>query len=299
MSKAKYWFDRAQKEHFAIGAFNAATIETLKAIVFAAQKLKSPVMVEASHGEATYFGVVELAKVVRTMEQSYGVPVILNLDHAPSYESCLEAMGAGFDYIHFDGSKLPIAENIKITKQIVEHAHARDIMVEGEIDNINVMGASSSDHRLENLSSVRDRKYYTDPEKAADFIEKTGVDTFASFVGNVHGLYAEVKDIDLELLQTIKARLGTTLPAGSQVFLSLHGGSGIPDNQISAAIGIGIQKINVNSEIRIAFRDKLKEVLDRPQENEVAIYKIMPEAIAAMQEIVEAKIKLFGSANKL
>ncbi len=292
MSKAKYWFDRAQKEHFAIGAFNAATMETLKAIVFAAQKLSSPVMVEASHGEATYFGVSELARVVRTMEQSYGVPILLNLDHAPNYESCLEAMGAGFDYVHFDGSKFPFDENVEITKKIVQHAHARDILVEGEIDNINVMGASSSDHRLENLSEVRDKKYYTDPEKAWDFVQKTGVDTFASFVGNVHGLYAQVKDIDLDLLQQIKTVLGET-------FLSLHGGSGIADNQISAAIGLGIVKINVNSEIRIAFRDKLKEILDRPSENEVAIYKIMPEAIAAMQEIVENKIKLFGSAGKI
>ena len=291
MSKAKYWFERAQKEHFAIGAFNAATMETLKAVVGAAKNLKSPVMIEASHGEATYFGVQELANVVRTMEQSYGVPIILNLDHAPSYDSCIEAMGAGFDYVHFDGSKLPFGENVEITKKIVQHAHARDILVEGEIDNINVMGASSSDHRMENLSAVRDPKFYTDPEKAMDFVHKTGVDTFASFVGNVHGLYADIKDINLDLLQQIKAKLGDT-------FLSLHGGSGIADNQISAAVGVGIQKININSEIRIAFRDKLKEILDRPSENEVAIYKIMPEAIAAMQTIVEGKIRLFGSAGK-
>lgn len=298
MSKAQYWFNRARDEHFAIGAFNAATIETLKAIVGAAKNLKSPVMIEASHGEVSYFGVKELVGVVRTMEQSFGVPIILNLDHAPDLEHCREALEAGFDYIHLDGSKLLIEENVAQTKQLVEMAHAKEVLVEGEIDNINVMGAGSADFRAKDIGSVRDPKFYTDPAKAADFVQKTGVDTFASFVGNVHGLYAEVKDIDIDLLREIKARLGGTVPAGRQVFLSLHGGSGIPDNQISAAIGVGIQKVNVNTELRIAFRDKLKEVLDRPNEDEVAIYKIMPEAITAMQTIVESKIKLFGSAGK-
>ena len=249
-------------------------------------------MIEASQGEVEYFGVKEMVGVVRTLEQSNNVPILLNLDHAPTADSCLEAIGAGFDYVHLDGSKLQFAENVKITAELVKHAHQREVLVEGEIDNINVMGASSADHRLQNLSSVRDQKYYTDPDKAAEFVQKTGVDTFASFVGNVHGLYAEVKDIKLDLLAEIKIALPAT-------YLSLHGGSGIADNQISAAIGSGIVKININSEIRIAFRDKLKEILDRPEENEVAIYKIMPEAITTMQEIVEKKINLFGSAGKL
>lgn len=292
MSKAQYWFSRARDEHFAIGAFNAASIETLKAIVGAAKNQKSPVMIEASHGEVEYFGLKELVGVVRTMEQSHGVPLLLNLDHAPDIDSCKAAIDAGFDYVHFDGSKLDPAENGRLANELVAYAHPKEVLVEGEIDNINVMGAASSDFRSRNVEEVRDPQLYTDPDKAAEFVKISGVDTFASFVGNVHGLYAEGKDIDLELLQAISARLTGT-------FLSLHGGSGIADNQISAAIGIGIQKINVNTEIRIALRDKLKEILDRPEENEIAIYKIMPEAIAAMQSIVEAKIKLFGSAGKI
>lgn len=292
MSKAQYWFNRAADEHFAIGAFNAASIETLKAIVGAAKNQKSPVMIEASAGEVEYFGMKELVGVVRTMEQSHGVPILLNLDHAPDIDSCKAAVDAGFDYVHFDGSKLDPAENARLTSQLVAYAHPKEVLVEGEIDNINALGAGSNDFRSKNISEVRDPQLYTNPDKAAEFVKISGVDTFASFVGNVHGLYAEVKDIDLELLQSIKAKLGN-------VFLSLHGGSGIADNQISAAIGIGIVKINVNSELRIAFRDKLKEVLDRPEENEIAVYKIMPEAIAAMQIIVERKIKLFGSAGKI
>lgn len=292
MTKARYWFDRAQKEHFAIGAFNAASLEPLKAIVAAAKNQKSPVMVEASPGEVDYFGSRELAGVVRALEQDFEVPIILNLDHAPDFASCKNAVDVGFDYVHLDGSKLQIEDNIKQTKELVDYAHTKEVLVEGEIDNINVMGASSADHRHESPDAVRNARYYTDPVKAFDFVQKTGVDTFASFVGNVHGLYSGPKNIDLELLRTIKAKLGDK-------FLSLHGGSGIPDQDILAAVGIGIQKINVNSELRVAFRDHLKATLDGPEGDEVAIYKLMPAAINAMQSVVEAKIKLFGSADKI
>ncbi|MCL4390281.1 MAG: class II fructose-bisphosphate aldolase [Patescibacteria group bacterium] len=295
MSKAKYWFERAKNEHFAIGAFNAASIETLKAIVGAAKNLRSPVIIEASPGEAEYFGIKELVGATRVMEQSNGVPIILNLDHAPDYDHCRVALEAGFDYLHLDGSKLDIEENIRQTRRLADEAHKKGVLVEGEIDNINVLGAGSADHRGKNIDVVRDPKYYTDPAKAADFVEKTQIDTLASFIGNVHGMYAQTKNINLDLLREIKARLG-------QTYLSLHGGSGIPANEITAAIGIGVQKINVNTQLRLAFRDKLKETLDAPGPpagGEVAIYKIMPAAIAAMQAVVEEKIKLFGSANKI
>ncbi len=292
MGKAKNWFLRAQKEKFAIGAFNAASIETLKAVVTAARNMNSPVMIEASHGEVSYFGARELVGVIRAMEQSYGVPILLNLDHAPDFDKCKEAIDFGFDYVHLDGSKLPLEENIKQTKAIVEYAHAKDVLVEGEIDNINVMGAGSADNRNKDINSVRSPEYYTNPDKASEFVTATGIDTFASFIGNVHGLYSGTKDINLDLLRAIKLKLGDT-------FLSLHGGSGIPPEQVSAAIGVGIQKVNVNSELRIAFFEKLKEIMNRPSESEVAIYKVMPDAILAMQKIVEEKIRVFGSSNKV
>lgn len=291
MGKAKFWFERAQKEKFAIGAFNAASIETLKAIVGAAKNLQSPVMIEASPGEVSYFGPRELVGVCRAMEQSYGVPILLNLDHAPDFDKCKEAVDFGFDYVHLDGSKLPIEENIIQTKAIAEYAHEKGVLVEGEIDNINILGAASADNRTKDINFVRSPEYYTDPNKACDFVQQTGIDTFASFVGNVHGLYSQTKNINLDLLRDIKLKLGDT-------FLSLHGGSGIPDNEVTAAIGIGIQKVNVNSELRIAFFEKLKEAMEKPSESEVAIYKIMPEAILAMQKIVEGKIKVFGSSGK-
>lgn len=292
MNKAQYWFAKAREEHFAIGAFNAASIETLHAVVQAAQKMKSPVMIEASHGEVEYYGMTELVATVRAMEQHYSVPIILNLDHAPGFEQCHAALEAGFDYLHLDGSKLPYEENIAQTQKIVEEAHAKEVLVEGEIDNINAMGAGSSDHRGQNIDQFRSEEIYTSPERAADFVQRTGVDTFASFVGNVHGLYSEPKTLRLDLLE----RIADVLPGK---FLSLHGGSGIPDTDVGAAIKLGIVKVNVNSELREVYYSKLKEIVNRDNKGEIAIYKLLPEDIAAMQAIVEKKIELFGSGGKL
>lgn len=291
MSKAKHWFERAANEKFAIGAFNAGSLETLKAVVGAAKKLQAPVMIEASHGEVEYFGIKELVGVVRTLEQSNGVTILLNLDHAPTFEDCKQAIEAGFDYVHFDGSKLPVEENITICKEVVALAHGKEILVEGEMDHIE---GSSADHRNDvdgYRTQMSDFSKYSDPVTAKSFIERTGVDTFASFVGNIHGLYPGPKRINVDLLAKIKQMLPNT-------FLSLHGGSGIPGEDIQAAINLGVVKININSELRVAFRDKLREVLQRKEDSEVAIYKIMPEAISVVQMIVEEKIRLFGSIGR-
>lgn len=291
--KAQEWLKRAKKEKFAIGAFNAASLETLKAIVGAAKKLRSPVIIEASHSEVEFFGMRELSAMAEALEKDTAVPILLNLDHAPSLTSCQNAISSGFDLVHFDGSKLPYEKNLEIAKMVTGIAHEKGILVEGEIDNINALGASSSDHRSTNIETVRDEKLYTDPERAARFVKETRVDIFASFIGNVHGLYSEAKTLRLDILQKIVAALPET-------FLSLHGGSGIPAEQIKEAITIGIVKINVNSELRVAFREALKKTLDEePMRDEVAIYKIMPEAISAMQRIVEEKILLFGSNGKV
>lgn len=286
--KAFDWLKRAQAEKFAVGAFNGASMETFRAIVQAAKKLSSPVIIEASHGEVEFFGMTEMVAAVRALEKDFKVPVILNLDHAPDFESCLKAIEAGFDYVHFDGSKIPYEENIRIAKLVVEAAHKKGIPVEGEMDHI---GGSSADHRGVLASDFQQINTYTDPEKAGRFVKETGVDTFASFVGNVHGLYGGQKNIDLNLLKKIRE----TIPAK---FLSLHGGSGIPDDQVKAAIKEGIVKINVNSELRVAFADELRKTLNEPNQKEVAVYNLMPKTIEAVQKIVEEKIRLFGSAGK-
>lgn len=287
--KAYEWLKRAQAGKFAIGAFNGASMETFRAIVQAAKKLSSPVIIEASHGEVAFFGMNEMVAAVRALEKDFKIPVILNLDHAPDLESCLRAMEAGFDYVHFDGSKMPYEENMRIAKLVVGSAHKKGIPVEGEMDRI---GGASADLRQQPASDFQRLTPFTNPERAKQFVGETGIDTFASFVGNVHGLYSGQKNIDLNLLKKIRETI-------SAKFLSLHGGSGIPDSQIKEAIKEGIVKINVNSELRVAFTNELKKTLNEPGQKEVAVYNLMPKTIEAVQKIVEEKIKLFGSAGKI
>ncbi|OGC56578.1 hypothetical protein A3H26_01650 [candidate division WWE3 bacterium RIFCSPLOWO2_12_FULL_36_10] len=278
---------KAQKEGYAIGAFNAANIETLKAITLAAKKLNSPIIIEASKGEVDYIGKTQLVDLIKDYRNELNIPIILNLDHSESFEECEEAVNAGFDYIHFDGSKLPYDENLKIAKEIVKMCHAKGIIVEGEMDHIQ---GSSADHTKEKPDEVLDKTLYTDPKKAKIFVDETGIDTFAAFFGNLHGLYSTEKRLKLDVLEEIRNLLPNT-------FLSLHGGSGIDNKDIMTAIKIGkIVKININSEMRVAFKNALKRSLN--ETSEVAIYKITPGAIEEVQKIVEGKIKLFGSENR-
>jgi ketose-bisphosphate aldolase len=283
--KAKKYLEKAKNEGFGIGAFNAANIESMKAVVLAAVKLQSPVIIEFSPGEVEHIGVDQAVALGKTFEKQYSVPIILNLDHGTDPNKIVQAIDAGFDYVHFDGGKMPFEEALTIGKKLADYAHSKGVMIEGEIDHIE---GSSSDH-TDSKPDV-DSKLYTDPKQAKEFVEKTGFDVFASFVGNLHGIYSEHKNLNLDLLKTIQETLPNT-------YLSLHGGSGIIEDDIRRAIEIGIVKINVNSELRIAFKMVLQEVLN--SSNEIAAYKFMQKPIEEMQKVVEQKIKMFGSVNKM
>jgi len=283
--KAKKYFEKAKKESFGIGAFNAANLESMKAVVAAAFKFQSPVIIEFSPGEVDHMGVGQAVALGKAFEKQYSVPIILNLDHGTNPEKIIQAIDAGFDYVHYDGGKVPFEEALKTGKMLADYAHGKGVLIEGEIDHIE---GSSADH-TDSKPDV-DSKLYTDPNQAKEFIEKTGFDVFASFVGNLHGIYAESKNLNLELLKNIQETLPNT-------YLSLHGGSGIVEEDIKKAIEIGIVKINVNSELRIAFKMVLQNVLNNS--NEIAAYKFMQKPIEEMQKVVEQKIKMFGSANKI
>ncbi len=263
--KAILYLEKAQKEKFALGAFNAANLETIKAIVGAAKKLQSPVLIESSPGEIGYLGLNQAVSLVRNFEEEFEVPLILNLDHGTDPTMISKAIEAGFDYVHFDGGKLPFEEAVKTARELAKLAHRQKIVIESEIDHIE---GSSADHTKEKPEV--NSKLFTDPKKAKDFIDQTEVDVFASFVGNLHGVYSENKHLNLDLLQEIHE----TIP---HTFLSLHGGSGIVEEDIKAAIKCGIVKINVNSEMRIAFKLTLQKIL--LSTNEIAVYKYMQKPI--------------------
>lgn len=289
---ARDWFTKARKENFAIGAFNVDNLEIFKAICIAGKNKKSPVMLEFSPGEVKEFGLANIVDLASNAKQEYGIPVLLNLDHSKTVEDCLAAVevstdGAGFDDVHFDGSELPFDENIDKIKKVVEAAKARKLFVEGEIDHL----PGGSEVHEEDIDLEEIKKSYTKPEKALEFVKKTGIDIFAAVFGNVHGTFPNQPDLDFALLAKIREAVG-------EIFISLHGGSGIPAEQVREAIRIGgIVKVNVNTEIRAAFHDALTEKMQEDSEN-IAYYKMTPEIIGAVAAVVESKIDVFGSGGK-
>lgn len=284
---ARQWLEKAKQEKFAIGAFNVGNLETFKAIVQAAANQKSPVIIESSPGETKWMGAENIVDLAKNYSAEFGIPILVNLDHAETLEDCQKGIDAGFDLIHFDGGKLPYEENLETVKKIVEMAHAKGLTVEGEIDHIQ---GSSTVHQGSAQSEMK-KGELTNPAKAAQFVKDSGVDIFAAFFGNVHGVFSDGDEsLDLELLKQIADATG--------VYLSLHGGSGIPDDQVQEAIKLGIVKVNVNTEMRQAFKDTLEEQLDK-NPDEYALYKLEPEVIEAVQKIVEHKIKVFGSSNRI
>lgn len=271
---------QAKNSGMALGAFNTGNLELVKAVVEAAKSQQTPVIIEVSAGEMAHFGMKNFLNVVDSCRRETGLTFLTNLDHGSGLEECLTAIKAGFDLVHFDGSKLPLAENIKITKTLVEAARPEGVLVEGEIDRI--LGQSAP-QPLEKAESIQATGHYTDPKLAADFVSQTGVDLLAVFVGNLHGTYVSPPRLDLERLKMV----AQAVPC----FFSLHGGSGLREEDVRKAIQMGVVKINVNTELRIAFKETLANVLKGSEE--VAVYKIMPPVIAAVAKVVEEKIRLF------
>lgn len=277
--------EKARQGGYALGAFNAGDLEIVKGVIQAGVELQSPLIIETSPGETKFFGPKNFDCVIENFKKETGLPILANLDHALSLEEAQKGIESGFELIHFDGSSLPYEENVKTAKVLVEQAHQKGILVEGEVDKI--LGESAP-HK-EDAESIQAGGNYTDPEKAAEFVSQTGVDILAVFIGNLHGTYRQPPKLDFERLKMVANKLSC--------FLSLHGGSGLPEEDIKKAIQVGkIVKININTELRIAYRETLENVLKGSEE--VAIYKIMPPVIAAVQKVVEEKIHLFGSAGK-
>lgn len=285
---AREWFTKAQSEGFAIGAFNVDNLDIMRAICEAGKKMKSPVMMEFSAGEAGYFGLENIKDLIENAREEFGIPILLNLDHSKKVEDCLAAIEAGFDDVHFDGSELPLAENIANAKQVVAAAHAKGLLVEGEMDKL----PGSSEVHTEELDLETIKKSYTDPARAAEFVGVTGVDIFAACFGNVHGTFPNQPDLDIGLVAKIREVLPNT-------FLSMHGGSGIPAVQVREAIKTGkIVKVNVNTEIRAEYKDALDEAVGQSPE-ELVSYKLAPDISRSVAAVVEGKIEVFGSGGKI
>ncbi|PIP24849.1 MAG: ketose-bisphosphate aldolase [Candidatus Nealsonbacteria bacterium CG23_combo_of_CG06-09_8_20_14_all_36_12] len=281
--KLKQILKKAQKEGWAIGQFNFSTFEQLKGILMAAKKLRSPIILGTSEGESKFLGCSVVIPLVYGQIFELKVnpeSVFLNLDHGKNFDWIEKVVKVGYQMVHFDGSNLSFKENIKRTKKVADYAKRKGVLVEGELGKIEAVKKGFK-IKKENL---------TDPEKVREFVKKTKVDSLAISIGNLHGIAQKMEKLDFERLKEIRKKIN--------VFLVLHGGSGIPKNEIKKAIKNGISKININTELRLAWRKSLEKSL-RLNKGEIKPYKILPSVSEAVQKVVEEKIRLFGSYNKI
>lgn len=282
-------FARAKKGQYALGAFNLDNQETLKAVVFAAKSKKAPVLVEVSKNEADALGLDNVRDMVDNYKTDYGVEMYINLDHSPTVEDAIAGITAGFECIHIDISQADHEasdkEIIEKTKEVVRAAKLTGAMVEAEP---HYFGGSSNLH-TEKIDYKEIRKTFSTAQGSKSFVEETGIDTFAAAIGNLHGHYPVPKVLDLDLLKEIRAAIDCNI--------SLHGGSSTPGHYFVEAVKIGVTKVNINSDMRIAYRETLEKVLE-DNRTEFAVIKLMDEVIKAVQKVVEAKINTFNSAGK-
>ena len=287
---AKEMLDKAKAGHYAVGHFNINNLEWAKAVLLTAQELKSPVILGVSEGAGKYMtGFKTVAAMVKAMDEELGitVPVALHLDHG-TYEGCYKCIKAGFTSIMFDGSHYSIEENIEKTKELVAVAHRLGLSIEAEVGSI---GGEED--------GVIGMGECADPNECKA-IADLGVDMLAAGIGNIHGPYPENwSGLHLDHLQ----KLTEAVPNFPIV---LHGGSGIPDDQIQAAIKLGVAKVNVNTECQIAFANATRKFVAEYEANEAEYdkkklfdpRKFLKPGFEAITEAVEERIDVFGSANK-
>ncbi|MBP6917006.1 class II fructose-bisphosphate aldolase [Candidatus Saccharibacteria bacterium] len=286
---AREAYQRATKGHYAIGAFNIDNQETLIAVSLAAQKLQAPVMVEVSKGEVEAMGLENIRDMVDNYKEQYQIEMYINLDHSPSVEDAKAGIDVGFEFIHIDYSQshknATYDEIIKATREVVEYAKFTGAVIEGEEHYFG--GGSNVFKEAFDYEDIK--KTFSTPKGAKQFVQDTGIDTYAAAVGNLHGNYPVPKILDINLLERIRNKL--------DCYISLHGGSGTPAHYFEEAVRIGVVKVNVNSDMRKAFRETLEQVLEE-NPDEYAVVKLMPQVYGAVQKVVESKLKYFNAIGK-
>lgn len=288
--RARQAMQRARQDHWAFGAFNLDDEQTLKAVARAAQKKQAPVLVEVSQGEVDDIGLDNVRDLVDNFKQEYGIEIYVNLDHSPTVEAAKKGIDAGFEFIHIDVSQAnheaSDEEIIAATREVVAYAKFTGALVEAEPHYF----AGSSNLHDETIDYEEIKKTFSTPEGAKAFVEATGIDTFAAAIGNLHGKYPVPKILDLELLQQIRNAIDCNI--------SLHGGSDTPGHYFVSAVKIGVTKVNINSDMRFAYRTTLDKILrQNPKEYSVAKL-ISQEVVDAVQKVVESKLEAFNSAGR-
>jgi fructose-bisphosphate aldolase class II len=281
LTSGKHLLDVANKHSFAVPAFNISDWAMSMGIFDISEEKHAPLIIGIHPDELSHTG-ADLIPAIRHRAQRSSVPVAIHLDHGTTYEHILLAIQSGFTSVMFDGSMLPFEENIALTKRAVEAAHAVGVSVEGELGTIGKTDSEAEDGAANIV--------YTDPDDAVRFVRETGVDSLAVAIGTCHGIYPSwmKPEIKLDLLREIKAKVG--------VPLVLHGGSGNPDPEIAESVKLGINKINISSDIKVAYHQAMREVLKDESLREPLT--IQPPCIASMKTTAGQKIDLFEAYDK-
>lgn len=277
----KNLLDVANKHNFAVPAFNISDYSMLNTVFESGEEKKAPIIIAIHPDELGHLGDDVMSSIIQKAQKS-PIPVCIHLDHGDNFGQVIRAIQLGFTSVMIDGSSLPFEENIKLCQKIVEAAHLADVSVEGELGTI-----GSTDSEAEAGASTI---IYTDPDDAVQFVRETGIDSLAIAIGTSHGLYPKgmVPKLNMELLKQIKSKL--------QIPLVLHGGSNNPDKEIAEAVKLGVNKINISSDIKAAYYVKMREVLKDPSLREPNT--IQPSCMAAMKNVANQKIDLFQAVGK-
>jgi fructose-bisphosphate aldolase, class II len=276
----------AEASNYAVGAFGVQNLETVQAVIEAAVEEKSPAILIISEGAIKYAGLQTLTNIVKTLADAAPVPIVAHLDHGPSFNMATQCIVAGFKSVMVDASHFEYDENVRITRQVVEMAHAVGATVEGEIGKIGGVE--------ENIVVDMAEATMTEPDEAARFAQETGIDAVAVAIGNAHGLYAGEPKLDIARMKRIYDAVKAVRP---DCALVLHGGSGTPDHMIKDAIAAGVSKINIGTELKLAFVNGVKETLVKKPGVDDPRHLIGP-ARAAVKAVTIEKMRLFGSSGR-
>lgn len=268
----------AKKGGYGVGFFNAVNVEMARAIIETAEELRAPVMVGTAEVLLPVTELERVAEYLIPMAEKASVPVCVHYDHGLTFERCMEALKLGFTSVMYDCSTASYRENVEKVAEMVKICHAMGVTVEGELGHV---GDNAGEGKLENPSD-----YFTDPDTAADFVEKTGVDALAVAVGNAHGDYAFPPKLDFERIQVISEK--TNLP------LVLHGGSGLSDEDFRRAVNLGVSKVNIFTDIDKAGKRGIEAGIAAGVKSMTGL---IPYEIEEMKKVVREKIELFGSVG--
>ncbi|MDE1187694.1 MAG: tagatose-bisphosphate aldolase subunit KbaY [Pantoea sp.] len=278
----KYLLQDAQARGYAVPAFNIHNAETIQAILDVCKEMQSPVILAGTPGTFKHIAFKEIFALCEAYSASYGLPLALHLDHHETLEDIGNKVAAGVRSAMIDGSHVPFADNVRLTREVVNFCHRHDCSVEAELGRL---GGVEDDMAVSDESA-----FLTDPDEARQFIEQTGVDSLAVAIGTAHGLYTQTPKIDFDRLAKIQQRV--------DIPLVLHGASDVPDDYVRRAIGLGVCKVNIATELKIAFAGAVKHWFgENPQGNDPRYY--LRVGMDAMKAVVCNKILVCGSADRL